>query len=47
MKPVKGEIYYFCPLCWCRVDIGDEIRPPRSHQKKAQDKASDEEEAKK
>jgi hypothetical protein len=36
MKPVKGEIYYFCPECWCRLDIGDEVRCFRPYQKKAQ-----------
>jgi hypothetical protein len=46
MKPVKGEIYFFCPLCWCRLDTGTEMRP-RPHQKKGQGMASDEEGAKK
>ena len=45
MKPVKGEIYYFCPICWCRLDNGEEMRP-RPHQKKGQGMA-DEEGAKK
>ncbi len=47
MKPVKGEIYYFCPLCWSRLDTGEAMRPPRPHQKKGQGMTSDEEGAKK
>jgi len=42
MKPVKGEIYYFCPLCWNRLDTGSEVRSPRPHQKKAQGQTSEE-----
>jgi hypothetical protein len=47
MKPVKGEIYFFCPLCWCRLDTGSEVRPPRPHQKLTSGNPTDEEGAKK
>lgn len=47
MKPVKGEIYFFCPLCWNRLDNGDQLRPPKHHQKKSPGLLSDEEGLKK
>jgi hypothetical protein len=42
MNPVKGEIYFFCPLCWWRLDSGTAIRPPRPHQLKDQGTSLDE-----
>ena len=47
MIPVKGEIYYFCPHCWCRVDTGEEIRPPRLYQQTQADEEAKQEEAQK
>lgn len=46
IKPVKGEIYYFCPLCWCRLDAATDVRP-RPHPKNSQETRSDDGGAKK
>jgi hypothetical protein len=45
--PVKGEIYYFCPECWKRLDTGTEMRPYGPHLRRPHGQGSEGEGAKK